>query len=135
MEVDEIPDDWKWPAEPFEPETLREYVLACTKLTQQEQWDRQLELRAGDALQDHTAEKVYANVMLNKEGTGQEQTTFGIDPNAYRAGRWYRWRVVRRVVCCDLMEPIHDLSLKVHFLVCCESFVVHPPWSSSVQEP
>jgi len=25
------------------------------------------------------------------EGTGQEQTTFGIDPNAYRAGRWYRF--------------------------------------------
>merc|ERR1719265_877200 len=51
-------------------------------------------VNADKALQDMMAEKVYANVLLNKEGSGEEKDGKhheGIDPNAYLKGRWYRF--------------------------------------------
>lgn len=92
---EEIPADWGWPKEPFQPEVLRAHVKEYTQLSQQELWDEHLEARAADSkLEDHVAERVFANVMLNKEGTGEERDDAfhrGIDPNAYKAGRWYRF--------------------------------------------
>mmetsp|Transcript_25789 Transcript_25789/g.58748 ORF Transcript_25789/g.58748 Transcript_25789/m.58748 type:complete len:332 (+) Transcript_25789:67-1062(+) len=90
-----IPEEWGWPKAPYEPEDLKEYVYATTQSTQQEKWDEQLEARALDSkLEDHIAEKAFANLMLNKEGTGDAKTGGhhdGIDPNCYKGGRWYRY--------------------------------------------
>mmetsp|Transcript_106288 Transcript_106288/g.342888 ORF Transcript_106288/g.342888 Transcript_106288/m.342888 type:complete len:334 (-) Transcript_106288:164-1165(-) len=92
---DTIPEDWGWPKTPYEPDVLREYVRTVTQPTQQEKWDSQLEARAIDSkLEDHIAEKAFANLMLNKEGTGEAKDSNhhrGIDPNAYKKGRWYRF--------------------------------------------
>eukprot|EP00931_Biecheleriopsis_adriatica_P081771 TRINITY_DN55119_c0_g1_i1.p1 TRINITY_DN55119_c0_g1~~TRINITY_DN55119_c0_g1_i1.p1 ORF type:complete len:383 (-),score=112.40 TRINITY_DN55119_c0_g1_i1:63-1211(-) len=92
---DDIPKEWGWPAEPFEPEDLRLYVLEATKPTVQEQWDEALEARAIDSKkEDFIAEKAFANLLLNKEGTGEERTGGvydGIDPRAYTKGKWYRF--------------------------------------------
>eukprot|EP00401_Gymnodinium_catenatum_P076567 CAMPEP_0117537130 /NCGR_PEP_ID=MMETSP0784-20121206/41807_1 /TAXON_ID=39447 /ORGANISM="" /LENGTH=333 /DNA_ID=CAMNT_0005333709 /DNA_START=71 /DNA_END=1072 /DNA_ORIENTATION=+ len=92
---DAIPEEWGWPKQPYEPEDLKEYVVDATKPTAEEKWDAQLEARALDSkLEDHMNEKVYANVLLNKEGTGEAKEGRhhqGIDPNAYKKGRWYRF--------------------------------------------
>jgi len=90
-----IPEEWGWPTEPFQPEDLKQFVYQATEETHQEKWDKQLEARAIDSkLEDHIAEKSFANLMLNKEGTGDEKDSVhhqGIDPNCYQAGRWYRF--------------------------------------------
>mmetsp|Transcript_22560 Transcript_22560/g.49919 ORF Transcript_22560/g.49919 Transcript_22560/m.49919 type:complete len:329 (-) Transcript_22560:68-1054(-) len=93
LEDEEIPPEWGWPAKPFDIEVLREHVLTYTKETQQELWDAQLEARAADStLENHMEERVFANVLLNKEGTGVEREgKEGIDSNAYLKGRWYRF--------------------------------------------
>lgn len=94
-EAEPVPAEWGWPAAPFEPEDLKEYVRQATQPTQQERWDAQLEARALDSkLEDHIAEKAFANLLLNKEGTGEAKDTghhAGIDPNAYKKGRWFRF--------------------------------------------
>eukprot|EP00929_Paragymnodinium_shiwhaense_P023320 TRINITY_DN14628_c0_g2_i2.p1 TRINITY_DN14628_c0_g2~~TRINITY_DN14628_c0_g2_i2.p1 ORF type:complete len:279 (-),score=80.05 TRINITY_DN14628_c0_g2_i2:519-1355(-) len=91
----DIPKEWGWPAEPYEPEDLKEYVKQATALTKHEEWQEQIALRtAGDATQDFMAEKAFGNVMLNKEGSGEDKDGKhheGIDPNAYKKGRWYRF--------------------------------------------
>eukprot|EP00927_Polykrikos_kofoidii_P078464 TRINITY_DN75284_c0_g1_i1.p1 TRINITY_DN75284_c0_g1~~TRINITY_DN75284_c0_g1_i1.p1 ORF type:complete len:367 (-),score=89.18 TRINITY_DN75284_c0_g1_i1:91-1110(-) len=91
----EIPEEWGWPKTPYEPEDLKEFVLFTTQQTSQEKWDAQLEARALDSkLEDHIAEKAFANLLLNKEGTGEAKdgkVHEGIDPNTYKAGRWYRF--------------------------------------------
>eukprot|EP00746_Dinoflagellata_sp_MGD_P166895 gnl/MRDRNA2_/MRDRNA2_97111_c0_seq1.p1 gnl/MRDRNA2_/MRDRNA2_97111_c0~~gnl/MRDRNA2_/MRDRNA2_97111_c0_seq1.p1 ORF type:complete len:420 (-),score=110.43 gnl/MRDRNA2_/MRDRNA2_97111_c0_seq1:40-1299(-) len=88
----DIPASWGWPKEPIEPEELKEYVKEKTKNTSQEEWSAALQARTeGEAIQDHAAEKVFANVCLNKEGTGDAKADEGIDPNAYLAGKWYRF--------------------------------------------
>lgn len=93
--ADEIPKDWGWPEAPYQLEDLQEYVLKITQPTQQEKWDHQLEARALDSkLEDFMEEKAFANLMLNKEGTGEDKEAGvhkGIDPNAYKKGRWYRF--------------------------------------------
>lgn len=92
---DEIPEEWGWPKIPYEPEDLKEFVHVATQATHQEQWDAQLEARALDSkLEDHIAEKAFANLLLNKEGTGDAKDSvhhLGIDPNCYKKGRWYRY--------------------------------------------
>lgn len=90
--VGDIPPDWGWPKEPFEPEELKEYVKEATKNTRNEDWHKQLADRTeGESIQDFVAEKAFANVCLNKEGTGEEKADQGQDPNAYIAGKWYRF--------------------------------------------
>lgn len=93
--ADSIPEEWGWPKEPYEPEDLKEYVLVETQPTQQEKWDAALEARAIDSkIEDHVAERLFANVLLNKEGSGdpkEGKVHQGIDPNAYKKGRWYRF--------------------------------------------
>mmetsp|Transcript_47891 Transcript_47891/g.113816 ORF Transcript_47891/g.113816 Transcript_47891/m.113816 type:complete len:328 (-) Transcript_47891:59-1042(-) len=90
---EDIPKEWGWPEKPFDIEILKEHVLAYTKETQQELWDAQLEARAADStLENHMEERVFANVLLNKEGTGADREgRDGIDPNAYLKGKWYRF--------------------------------------------
>lgn len=92
---EDIPAEWGWPKQPFLPEDLKQHVLQDTQATQQELWNGALEARAIDSkLEDHMAEKVFANVLLNKEGTGEEKkgkVYEGIDPNAYKKGKWYRY--------------------------------------------
>ncbi|CAE8652653.1 unnamed protein product, partial [Polarella glacialis] len=93
MSGDAGPEDWGWPTEPFEPEDLRLYTLEATKPTYQEKWDESLAFRQ-ETVQDHFAEKVFANVLLNKEGTGEARDTgvyAGIDIRAYQKGKWYRF--------------------------------------------
>eukprot|EP00930_Biecheleria_cincta_P004332 TRINITY_DN105244_c0_g1_i1.p1 TRINITY_DN105244_c0_g1~~TRINITY_DN105244_c0_g1_i1.p1 ORF type:complete len:381 (-),score=103.00 TRINITY_DN105244_c0_g1_i1:82-1224(-) len=84
-----------WPKQPFEPEDLRLYVLEATKPTAQEKWDEHLALRSvGESQQDHVADKAFANLLLNKEGTGEAKEGRhhdGIDPEAYKHGKWYRF--------------------------------------------
>jgi len=93
--AEDIPEDWGWPKEPFEPEDLRLYVLEETKPTTQEAWDEALAARSLDAKkEDFVAEKAFANLLLNKEGTGEARTGGvyeGIHPNAYKKGKWYRF--------------------------------------------
>jgi hypothetical protein len=90
--ADDIPEEWGWPKKPYEPENLKEFVYTTTQPTLQENWDASLEARAIDSkLEDFIAEKAFANLLLNKEGTGEERKEWGIDPNAYKKGRWYRF--------------------------------------------
>jgi hypothetical protein len=90
--ADDIPEEWGWPKKSYEPEDLKEYVYKATQATFQERWDESLEKRAIDSkLEDHIAEKAFANLLLNKEGTGDTPREEGIDPNAYKKGRWYRF--------------------------------------------
>jgi len=90
--ADDIPEDWGWPKKPFEPEDLKEHVYNTTQLTHQEKWDESLEARAIDSKrEDFVEEKAFANLLLNKEGTGEEKKVWSIDPNAYKKGKWYRF--------------------------------------------
>jgi len=93
--ADDIPTEWGWPAEPHDASFLRQYVLAYTKASQQEEWDKALQARSvGGSFEDHLAEKAFVNLLLNKEGTGEEkegQAHKGIDINAYEKGKWYRF--------------------------------------------
>ena len=74
QDEDDIPKEWGWPEKPYDVEVLREHVLSYTQETQQERWDAQLEARAVDSsLEDHMAERVFANVLLNKEDAGLNQ--------------------------------------------------------------
>lgn len=90
-----IPADWGWPAEPYQPGYLRQYVIQYTKESQNELWDKALaERTVGGSFEDHLAEKAFANLLLNKEGTGEEKDGKdhrGVDPNAYLKGKWYRF--------------------------------------------
>lgn len=89
---DEIPASWGWPKEPFDPEALRMHVLEATKPTQQEAWDDALAARSIDAKKDDfVEEKAFANLLLNKEGTGEQKEDRGIDHHAYEKGKWYRF--------------------------------------------
>ncbi|CAE7744915.1 RE1 [Symbiodinium sp. KB8] len=89
---DEIPPSWGWPKEPYDPEALRLYVLEATKPTQQESWDEALAARSIDGKkEDFVEEKAFANLLLNKEGTGEAKKDRGIDPHAYEKGKWYRF--------------------------------------------
>lgn len=91
-EAAEIPSAWRWPKEPFDPEALRVYVLDATKPTQQEAWDDALAARSIDGKkEDFVEEKAFANLLLNKEGTGEQRKDCGIDPHAYEKGKWYRF--------------------------------------------
>ncbi|CAE7931666.1 CDC2 [Symbiodinium necroappetens] len=91
-EEDEIPPSWGWPKEPYDPEALRLYVLEATKPTQQESWDEALAARSIDGKkEDFVEEKAFANLLLNKEGTGEAKKDRGIDPHAYEKGKWYRF--------------------------------------------
>jgi len=88
----DIPKAWGWPAEPFDAAVLRQWVLTGTADTAQDKWNAALEARTvAGSKEDHTAEKAFANLMLNKEGTGEEKEHKGIDPNAYKKGKWYRF--------------------------------------------
>mmetsp|Transcript_20639 Transcript_20639/g.39152 ORF Transcript_20639/g.39152 Transcript_20639/m.39152 type:complete len:399 (+) Transcript_20639:44-1240(+) len=90
----DIPAEWGWPKEPYEPEDLKEYVYVTTQLTADEKWEEALEARAIDSKkEDHLAEKAFANTLLDKEGMADHDDKHhkGIDPNAYKKGRWYRF--------------------------------------------
>ena len=89
---EEIPSTWGWPKEPFDPEALRLHVLEATKPTQQEAWDDALAARSMDGKkEDFVEEKAFANLLLNKEGTGEQRKDRGIDHHAYEKGKWYRF--------------------------------------------
>eukprot|EP00438_Fugacium_kawagutii_P020535 Skav202299 [mRNA] locus=scaffold60:56721:57227:+ [translate_table: standard] len=89
---EDIPASWGWPKEPFDPEALRMHVLEATKPTQQEAWDDALAARSIDGKkEDFVEEKAFANLLLNKEGTGEQKKDRGIDHHAYEKGKWYRF--------------------------------------------
>ena len=89
---EEIPAAWGWPKEPLDPEALRLHVLEATKPTQQEAWDDALAQRSIDGKkEDFVEEKAFANLLLNKEGTGEQKKDRGIDHHAYEKGKWYRF--------------------------------------------
>lgn len=89
---EEIPAAWGWPKEPLDPEALRLHVLEVTKPTQQEAWDDALAARSIDGKkEDFVEEKAFANLLLNKEGTGEQKKDRGIDHHAYEKGKWYRF--------------------------------------------
>lgn len=89
---EDIPVSWGWPKEAFDPEALRMHVLEATKPTQQEAWDDALAARSIDAKkEDFVEEKAFANLLLNKEGTGEQKEDRGIDHHAYEKGKWYRF--------------------------------------------
>lgn len=89
---EEIPASWGWPKEPLDPEALRMHVLEVTKPTQQEAWDDALAARSIDGKkEDFVEEKAFANLLLNKEGTGEQKKDRGIDHHAYEKGKWYRF--------------------------------------------
>ena len=89
---EEIPAAWGWPKEPLDPEALRMHVLEVTKPTQQEAWDEALAARSIDGKkEDFVEEKAFANLLLNKEGTGEHKKDRGIDHHAYEKGKWYRF--------------------------------------------
>eukprot|EP00929_Paragymnodinium_shiwhaense_P023318 TRINITY_DN14628_c0_g1_i1.p1 TRINITY_DN14628_c0_g1~~TRINITY_DN14628_c0_g1_i1.p1 ORF type:complete len:412 (-),score=104.16 TRINITY_DN14628_c0_g1_i1:312-1547(-) len=90
---DDIPKEWGWPAEPYEPEDLKEYVKQATKMTKHEEWQEQIALRTVTTA-GMMEEKAFGDLMLNKEGTGEakdDKHHAGIDPKAYKKGRWYRF--------------------------------------------
>ena len=90
--AEEIPAAWGWPKEPHDPEALRLHVLEQTKPTQQEAWDEALAARSIDGKkEDFVEEKAFANLLLNKEGTGDAKKDRGIDHHAYEKGKWYRF--------------------------------------------
>ena len=89
---EEIPASWGWPKELLDPEALRMHVLEVTKPTQQEAWDDALAARSIDGKkEDFVEEKAFANLLLNKEGTGEQKKDRGIDHHAYEKGKWYRF--------------------------------------------
>jgi len=112
-EDDEIPAEWNWPKEPYNTCYLKQYVLRYTQATKQEQWDEALAARSvGGSFEDHLVEKAFANLLLNKEGTGEEkegQGHRGIDPNAYKKGKWYRFLNAKG----DCNVYIHNYTLDV----------------------
>lgn len=88
----DIPPEWGWPAQPHDVAVLRQYVLEYTKASKQDEWNEALAARSvGGTQEDHVAERAFANLLLNKEGTGEEKDERGVDPNAYKAGKWYRF--------------------------------------------
>lgn len=90
-----IPASWGWPKEPYEAAFLRQYVIQYTKASRQEEWDHALQERSvGGTFEDYLEEKAFVNLLLNKEGTGEKKDGKmheGIDPNAYKKGKWYRF--------------------------------------------
>lgn len=90
---DVIPASWGWPKDPYDPIVLLHWVKEHTKDSPQEQWDASLAARSL-VRDDYVSDKAYANLMLNKEGTGEQREAGvyeGIDPRAYRRGRWYKY--------------------------------------------
>eukprot|EP00746_Dinoflagellata_sp_MGD_P087382 gnl/MRDRNA2_/MRDRNA2_34662_c0_seq1.p1 gnl/MRDRNA2_/MRDRNA2_34662_c0~~gnl/MRDRNA2_/MRDRNA2_34662_c0_seq1.p1 ORF type:complete len:361 (+),score=72.08 gnl/MRDRNA2_/MRDRNA2_34662_c0_seq1:109-1083(+) len=88
---EEILEEWGWPKEPFEPEDLMEYVKEATKTTKQEAYAAAVAEKNRAENEYVHLNKVFASVCVNQDGTGDEisMSDHGIDPNAFKAGKWY----------------------------------------------
>jgi fructose-1,6-bisphosphatase/sedoheptulose 1,7-bisphosphatase-like protein len=88
-------------------------VLEYTSASAQDKWNAALEARTvGGSMDDHLAEKAFANVLLNKEGSGEEAERpdqKGIDPNAYLEGKWYKFMNAKG----DCWVYVHNYTMDI----------------------
>mmetsp|Transcript_127506 Transcript_127506/g.231876 ORF Transcript_127506/g.231876 Transcript_127506/m.231876 type:complete len:325 (-) Transcript_127506:58-1032(-) len=106
-----IPEEWEWPKEPFEEEELKKYITEATKSTLYEEYYSGVAESAPENANVYL-NKQFASVFLNEESAGEESSSQSIDPNAYKAGRWYSFLNAKG----DCRVYVHNYTKDITFI-------------------